>query len=97
MKEAVHKVEAGVMGAGEARSTMTEICEVTGRSLELVAHISDAIREQGLATDSIAQQVESVAGMAEENSESARNSDELANRLEKVAANMEKIVSAYRL
>lgn len=97
MKDAVHKVEAGVMGAGEARSTMTEICEVTGRSLELVAHISDAIREQGLATDSIAQQVESVAGMAEENSESARNSDELANRLEKVAANMEKIVSAYRL
>jgi methyl-accepting chemotaxis protein len=97
MKEAVIKVEEGVMGASEARSTMTEICEVTGKSLELVAHISDAIREQGIATDSIAQQVESVAGMAEENSESARNSDGLANRLEKVAANMEKIVSAYRL
>ena len=97
MKEAVNKVEAGVAGAGEARSTMTEICDVTSRSLELVAHISDAIREQGLATDSIAQQVESVAGMAEENSESAKSSDQLANRLEKVAASMEKIVSAYRL
>ena len=97
MKEAVSKVEAGVMGAGEARSAMTAICEVTSQSLALTAHISDAIREQGLATDSIAQQVESVAGMAEENSESAKNADELANRLEKVAAKMEQIVSAYHL
>ncbi len=97
MKEAVSKVEAGVMGAGEARSTMTTICDVTSQSLALTAHISDAIREQGLATNSIAQQVESVAGMAEENSESAKNADELANRLGKVASKMEQIVSAYHL
>ena len=58
MQGAVHNVENGVGEAAKARSTMQSISDVAGRSRHLVGEISSAIREQGSAANSIAQQVE---------------------------------------
>lgn len=97
MEEAITKVEQGVEGAGAANDTMSEICRVASESVSLVEDISNAIREQGAATNSIAQQVESVAQMVEENSKAASETSRQANELTKVSDSMKRIVNAYHL
>lgn len=97
MQEATLKVEQGVSGAGLANGTMEEICRVATESVSLVADISHAIREQGAATDSIAQQVENVASMVDENTQAANKTASLASELSKISDEMKVVVSAYRL
>lgn len=97
MQEATLKVEQGVSGAGLANGTMEEICRVATESVSLVADISHAIREQGAATDSIAQQVENVAAMVDENTQAANETASLASDLARISDEMKGIVSAYRL
>jgi methyl-accepting chemotaxis protein len=97
MQGAVHNVANGVGEAAKARSTMQSISDVAGQSRHLVGEISSAIREQGSAANSIAQQVETVAQMAEENSAAAGHVTELANRLQGLSQGMEQEVSVYRV
>lgn len=97
MQEATVKVEQGVSGAGQANDTMAEICRVASHSVSLVADISNAIREQGAATNAIAQQVENVANMVNENTEAANDTARLANELADISTEMKRIVAAYRL
>ncbi len=97
MEEAVTKVEQGVQGAGAANETMAEICNVATESVSLVADISHAIREQGAATNSIAQQVENVAQMVEENTQAANLTTALANDLAGISEEMRRVVTTYRL
>ncbi|WP_316675296.1 methyl-accepting chemotaxis protein [uncultured Tolumonas sp.] len=97
MQEATEKVVQGVEGASQANDTMEEICRVAAESVSLVADISHAIREQGAATNSIAQQVENVAQMVDENTQAANETADLANELTEISDNMKKVVNAYRL
>jgi methyl-accepting chemotaxis protein len=97
MQEAISKVEQGVSGAGEANDTMEEICRVASESVSLVADISHAIREQGAATNSIAQQVECVAQMVDENTQAANETALLASDLAQVSDDMKQVVASYRL
>jgi Methyl-accepting chemotaxis protein len=97
MQEAVEKVDAGVSSAQEASLKMNEICHVAGDSEALVQDISHAIREQGQATDVIAQQVETVAQQANENNSSAAACQKLANELTGIAHGMNDVLHSYRL
>jgi len=62
-----------------------------------VQDISHAIREQGQATDMIAQQVETVAQQANENSSSAASCQTLANELTGIAHGMDDVLRSYHL
>ncbi|WP_024304624.1 methyl-accepting chemotaxis protein [Pseudogulbenkiania sp. MAI-1] len=97
MQQTVQQVEQGQEGVQSAQQSMGSLHEGASQSARLVAEISDAIREQGTATNSIAQQVEMVAQGAEENSSAASQAAALAARLEEVAASMRQEVSAYRV
>lgn len=97
MQDAIQKVEQGVSGANQANATMEDIFDVASRSVALVSDISGAIREQGAATNAIAQQVENVASMVEENSRAANETTSLANDLARVSQQMKQIVTAYQL
>ncbi|WP_024302028.1 methyl-accepting chemotaxis protein [Pseudogulbenkiania sp. MAI-1] len=97
MQHAVARVEQGVAGANSAQQSMSSISDSSGHSVRLVSEITEAIREQGEATTTIAQQVEQVARMAEENSGAATQAAALAERLEEVSGRMHQVVSAYRL
>ncbi|MBI3146255.1 MAG: methyl-accepting chemotaxis protein [Pseudogulbenkiania sp.] len=97
MQDAVARVEQGVSGASSAQQSMSSISDSSSHSVRLVADITAAIREQGEATTTIAQQVEKVAQMAEENSSAATQAAALAERLEEVSGRMRQEVSAYRL
>ena len=62
-----------------------------------VADISDAIREQGEASNSMAQSVEKVAQMSEENSAAAGQAAQSSELLRKLAGEMQTAVDRYKL
>ena len=97
MERAVAQVGVGVDKAREANASMRQIGEGSRGSLTMVEDIAGAIREQGTATNSIAQQVERIAQMAEESSAAAASSADAARALDRLAAEMQTIVDQYRV
>jgi methyl-accepting chemotaxis protein len=97
MKAVDDRVSAGVERANAANTAITQIRASSGRAVDRVGEISNAIREQGIASTSIAQQVEKIAQMSEENHAAAENTSETAVELDKLAKDMKDIVSQYKI
>jgi methyl-accepting chemotaxis protein len=55
------------------------------------------MKEQGIATDSSAQQVENVALMIDENTQAANETTSLENNLIRISDEMKQVVLAYHL
>ncbi|ANQ83222.1 putative aromatic hydrocarbon chemotaxis transducer [Azoarcus olearius] len=96
MTEAVEQVARGVGHAQQAEESIRQIEAGSRRTVERVAEISDAIREQSEASSNIARQVERVAQMTDENSAAASTSDTAA-ALNGLARDMQSEVSRYRV
>jgi len=94
---AVGSMESGVQETERARQTMQEIAVAADDSKRVVGEIANAIREQGAAANSIAQQVETVAQMSEENASAAHSVTDQAQHLNELAALLDKEVSTYKL
>ena len=97
MQGVVSRVALGVERAQEANTSIKQIREGSRNAVHMVEEITEAIREQGTATNNIAMQVERIAQMSEESSAAAANSAQAAQDLDRLAGDMQRIVSAYRL
>ena len=97
MKEAVAQVEQGVDKAHRAQASIQEIADGAGRVVGVVGDISSALREQGVASQDLAANVEKVAQMSEENSAAAQAAAETAHILEQLAGATLDAVSTFRL
>ena len=97
MQAVDERVSVGVERANAANSAITQIRTSSGRAVERVGEISNAIREQGIASTSIAQQVEKIAQMSEENHAAAENTSATAEELDHLAHRMKEIVSHYKI
>ncbi|WP_415035572.1 methyl-accepting chemotaxis protein [Azonexus sp.] len=99
--ERIHSVEGavttGVNHAGDANLAMREIGQGSGQTIGMVGDITDAIREQGVASTDIAQQVERIAQMAEENSVAAQSTSAVAQEMGSLAKELHAIVAQYRV
>jgi methyl-accepting chemotaxis protein len=97
MRDAVSQVDRGTELAEQAGEAITSIRSVNGEVTAVMNDISAAISEQGIASSSIAQQVERVAQASEENSASARLSSESAEQLRRLAADMHGQMDRFRV
>ena len=97
MNAMVALVEEGIEGARSAGTAIEQIRAGTLDVVVMVSEISEAVVEQGQASDHIAQQVERIAQMTEENSASAQNAADAAKKLNDMAASIRGTVSAYRV
>jgi methyl-accepting chemotaxis protein len=97
MKAVDERVTIGVERANAANTAITQIRASSGRAVDRVGEISNAIREQGIASTSIAQQVEKIAQMSEENHAAAENTSATAEELDALAHRMKEIVSQYKV
>ncbi|MBY0340540.1 MAG: methyl-accepting chemotaxis protein [Rhodocyclaceae bacterium] len=100
MKAVDERVTIGVERANAANTANTAITQIrasSGRAVDRVGEISNAIREQGIASTSIAQQVEKIAQMSEENHAAAENTSATAEELDALAHRMKEIVSQYKV
>ena len=97
MQNAVGKVAQGVARANDASDAILQIGNGSRGAVGMVTEITNAICEQGAATNNIAIQVEKIAQMAEENSAASSESARAARELDSLAESMQKIVATYRL
>jgi methyl-accepting chemotaxis protein len=97
MQSVVKKVEGGVAGAKKASTSVENISDSSKQAALLVGEITSAIKEQGVATTNIAQQVESIAQMAEESSAAAANTADSARELDRLSGELKRVVELYKL
>jgi len=97
MGQAVTQVDAGVGLAAQAGQSITDIQSSTAEVVRVVSDITDAIMEQGVASQSIASQVERVAQAAEENSAAASQSADAAGQMRDLASQMSGLAGRFRI
>ena len=97
MANAVAQVKIGVDRAGNASAAIQRISQASQHAVTMVEEITDAIREQGQTSTSIAASIEGIAQMAEQSSAAAKTSADSAHNLDGIAKEMSAVVSAYRI
>lgn len=95
MEEGVAEVDQGVALANEAGVAIQHIRESAARVVAVVAGISDALREQGEATESIRSHVERISSLSDENNVMASNALSGAQELLDTATGMQNTVSRF--
>ncbi|MFT4171841.1 MAG: methyl-accepting chemotaxis protein [Rhodocyclaceae bacterium] len=97
MSVTVERVEDGVRQADDALSAIGQISHKTGNVASMMGDITSAIQEQGIASNTIAAQIERIAQMAEESSAAAGQTASTAGQLNDAAEQMRQIVQRYRV
>ncbi len=97
MQQIVKQVTSSVERVTTANHVMAQIGHGSRNGVAMVDEIVSAIREQGSASNSIAQQIEQIAQMAEEGSCAAHEGAQSARELDQLAVGMQQMVAAYRL
>ncbi|MFV0662935.1 methyl-accepting chemotaxis protein [Denitromonas sp.] len=97
MERAVQRVGDGVALASQAGASMQAISGGTQRAVSAVNEISSALREQSVASNEIAANVERIAQMSEENSVSTRQAQTTAEQLQALAEGTLSAVRVFRL
>ena len=88
MENVVIQAESGMSLAEQAGQSIVGIRDSANEVVRVVGDITDAIAEQGSASQSIAQQVERVAQAAEENNGTAQSTASAAGELGRLARTM---------
>ncbi|MBT0961506.1 methyl-accepting chemotaxis protein [Denitromonas iodatirespirans] len=97
MEQAVKRVGDGVDLATRAGESMQAISGGTQQAVAAVNEISSALREQSVASNEIAANVERIAQMSEENSAATRQAHATAAQLQALADSTLNAVRAFRL
>jgi methyl-accepting chemotaxis protein len=97
MQQAVSRVGNGVGMAQNANTSMLGINDGAQRVVSAVNEISHALKEQSIASNEIAANVERIAQMAEENSSATRTAADSAHRLEALSDETLRAVSYFRV
>ncbi|SHO57456.1 methyl-accepting chemotaxis protein [Vibrio quintilis] len=97
MSQAEQLILNGVECAEQANSTIVRISEASARSMQMSEEIATAIKEQNMASQSIASYIEQVAKMALENHEFVKGSADTASNLEVLAQEMNQVVNEYKI
>ena len=97
MQQAVVRVDEGVSLAEKASASMLDISEGAQRVVAVVNDISDALKEQSVASNDIATNVEKIAQMSEENSKATQAAADTAHNLERLSASTRQSVSVFRV
>jgi methyl-accepting chemotaxis protein len=97
MDDAVAAVSAGVESARSAGDAIEKIQNGANDMVGMVSEITDAVKEQSVASTHIAQEVERIAQMAEENSAESANTADGARQLDEMALAIKSAVSVYRV
>ncbi|MBS1208747.1 MAG: chemotaxis protein [Proteobacteria bacterium] len=95
MESAVPQAQAGVASTNAAVLSLREMRVSAEGTLARIREVADATREQGLASNSIAQEVERIARMVEETSLAVTSSAETAHQLETLSNSLQAAVSRF--
>ncbi|WP_432719931.1 methyl-accepting chemotaxis protein [Jeongeupia wiesaeckerbachi] len=93
----VEEVAAGVSHVTSAGEVVAQIKDSAQAVLSSVNDISDAMREQSMASNSMAQEIEKVAQMTEETSANAQGTAEVGGQLHDYSQELLGVVARYKV
>ena len=96
MEVGVQQVSGGVEQASQAGDAIISIRQASGRVVDVVDQISLALREQTVASQDVARNVERIAQMSVHNSEAVAETSRTAQGLQQLALTLEKQVASFR-
>ncbi|HEX5804363.1 MAG TPA: methyl-accepting chemotaxis protein [Azospira sp.] len=96
MDAALPQVESGVHLAEGAAQSLRDIREGAAATLAHIREVADSTKEQSVASNSIAQQVEQIAQMVEETSAAMNATAGTASELETLAGELNRLVGRFR-
>ncbi|KPW32844.1 Histidine kinase, HAMP region:Bacterial chemotaxis sensor y transducer:CHASE3 [Pseudomonas coronafaciens pv. atropurpurea] len=97
MRSGVQEVNQGVEMAGTAGQAIIEIRDSSSKVLQVVDQISFALREQTVASQDVARNVERSAQMAEQNNMSVQELLKTSGGLKSLAASLQAEVGKFKL
>ena len=96
MQAGVEQVSKGVELANQAGDSINRIRDGALRVTVVVNGISDSIAEQSIASNEIAQQLETIAQMSEESAVAVRHTADAARHLQSLSASLHQAVAQFR-
>ncbi|SDA65390.1 methyl-accepting chemotaxis protein [Pseudomonas sp. NFPP33] len=96
MEVGVQQVNGGVAQASQAGDAIVTIRQASASVVGVVDQISLALREQTVASQDVARNVERIAQMSMENSEAVAETSRTAQGLQQLALSLEKQVASFR-
>lgn len=96
MNESVARVNEGVTLANSAGESVSDIRNNGQQVVNVVSDISNALREQTIATKEISKRVEQIAGGAEQSSVSVAHTAAAAQKLENIAQNLGALTQRFK-
>ncbi|ARS48158.1 methyl-accepting chemotaxis protein [Ectopseudomonas hydrolytica] len=96
MEIGVQQVNGGVEQASQAGDAIIAIRQASASVVGVVDQISLALREQTVASQDVARNVERIAQMSMQNSEAVADTSRTAQDLQKLALTLEKQVASFR-
>ncbi|MCR6667012.1 MAG: methyl-accepting chemotaxis protein [Methyloversatilis sp.] len=96
MDAASERARNSVNSAEQSADMLRRIAEGATRARELVAEVANSTREQGIASNSLAGQIEQVAQMVEATSQGMHATATATEELTRVAGDLTSVVSRFR-
>lgn len=97
MRASIKQVDEGVELANEAGEVIVRIADGARGVVSHATSISDALKEQTVASNDVAGNVERIAQMADENNRSVRETVETVRNLEQLGYTLKNAVGRFRL
>ncbi|QID17314.1 methyl-accepting chemotaxis protein [Nitrogeniibacter mangrovi] len=96
MRATGDRAECSVLEADAAAHALGAMADQSRRMRDMVHGIAEAMREQGVASQAIAGDVEHVADLADRNELMSRENSELARYLQQLAGQLRDVLTPYR-
>ena len=97
MNLAAHEVDTGIGMLRESVAGLQGIAESAGVVTQMSAQISDASRQQGIASEEVAGSMQHITDLIEQNTASARSARRTADELLTTSHELEQLISSFEL
>jgi len=97
METSVAEVEQGVQLANAAGESIERIAAGSGRVIDYASHISDALKEQSIASNQVARNVETIVQMAEKNHQAVNRAGATVKLIEEAMQTLRNAVGRFKI
>jgi methyl-accepting chemotaxis protein len=97
METSVAEVEEGVQLANAAGESIERIAAGSGRVIDYASHISDALKEQSIASNQVARNVETIVQMAEKNHQAVNRAGATVKLIEEAMQTLRNAVGRFKI
>ncbi|OLZ75649.1 methyl-accepting chemotaxis protein, partial [Chromobacterium violaceum] len=96
MQQANSRIESGVVSASSVADALLQIRDLAAQSVQRIADIANAIKEQSQASQSVARNVEQIAQMNGQTTEAATEASKLATELSSLSEELDACLQRFR-